>query len=505
MTSSFSTGGRWWAAAAGVAWVFVLLGAMCAGLGIWVRLQFGRVTVDQFVMNLPTAFGAGAAELGGGFAVGAVLAIVVIPVGLVTVFYLLVSRSRRALRATGWWQGTRLRGVRITAALLAILVPVWGGAILGSSVSIAQYVRSVTTPLNMADYYVAPDVASSSEKPRNLVVVYLESIEDTFADDTLFDQNMLAPVQDATQGWDSIEGLRQSAGGGWTMAGLVATQCGIPLRGAQAMLDHSARNQIGTDAESYMPGAVCLGDVLQSAGYESVFLGGADTSFAAKGQFLQDHGYDEVRGLASWLAAGETEIRRDWGLSDRRLMEQAKDEVDRLHEAGGPFHLTVLTVDTHESAYAHPYCRDEADAATEEMSAITVCSMEQVAGFIEHMDERGYLDDTAVVVMGDHVKMAAEWASFWGELEGLSDRTIFNRVWSPDGDLNLRGDVDQFSLFPTMLELAGLRLDDHRSGIGVSALAPEVPPTSAAALDPARYQELVQSRSAELYARMWAE
>lgn len=523
MTPGAAQSGRRWGVAAGVMWLSVFVGTMLAGLALWVRLRFGRVTVDQFLMHLP--FGEGAAGVDRGLAFSAVLAVVVIPALLVAMFIVLVSRSRRALLSAGYWRGKQLVIVRVVAFITAVLVPLWGSAMLGSSIGARQYLRSVTTPYDIADYYAVPEAtaqhtgdgsagggepAAGSESAaamssRNLVVIYLESIEDAFADEELFGTNMLQPVTTATTDWGSIDGLRQADGGGWTMAGIVATQCGIPLRGAEAVLDHSSRNEIGAETERYMPNAVCLGDVLAEAGYRNIFLGGADPAFASKGRFLRDHGYQEVRGLDAWREMGETELRSDWGLSDRRLFAHAADEVDRLHASGEPFHLAVLTLDTHESPFAHEYCRSAANAANEEMSAITRCSMEQVAGFIEHLDTQGYLDDTAVVVMGDHTKMAAEWASFWEELDGLEQRTIFNRVWSPDGVAPLTAGVDQFAVYPTLLELTGMHLRDHRAGLGVSALADEMPEGSAAALDPDAYLELVQSRSAEFYAHIWGE
>lgn len=502
MTPGAAHSGRRWAVAAGLMWLCVLAGTMLAGLALWVRLRFGRVTVDQFLMHLPVGEGAAGIDLG--LAMSAVLAVVVLPTLLVAMFVVLVSRSRRALLSAGYWRGKQLVIVRVVALVTAVLVPVWGSAMLGSSISAWQYLRSVTTPYDIADYYAVPESTVASG-PRNLVVIYLESVEDSFANEELFGTNMLQPVTAATADWGSIDGLRQADGGGWTMAGIVATQCGIPLRGAEAVLDHSSRNEIGAETERYMPNATCLGDVLADAGYQNVFLGGADPAFASKGRFLQDHGYQEVRGLDAWREMGETELRSDWGLSDRRLFAHAADEVDRLHASRDPFHLAVLTLDTHESPFAHEYCRSAANAADEEMTAITRCSMDQVAGFIEHLDTQGYLDDTAVVVMGDHTKMAAEWASFWEELDGLEQRTIFNRVWSPDRVAPLTAGVDQFAVYPTLLELTGMHLRDHRAGLGVSALADEAPEGSAAALDPDAYLELVQSRSAEFYAHIWGE
>ena len=109
-----------------------------------------------------------------------------------------------------------------------------------------------------------------------------------------------------------------------------------------------------------------------------------------------------MKDLSDWRAAGESEenFRRDWGLSDGRLMAHAKEKIDQLHaeaeRSGRPFNLSVLTLDTHEPVHVYDYCTVDTE---DEVTSVFSCSMTQVAGFVEHMEEKGYLDDTAVALM----------------------------------------------------------------------------------------------------------
>ncbi|WP_194294590.1 hypothetical protein [Leucobacter muris] len=107
--------------------------------------------------------------------------------------------------------------------------------------------------------------------------------------------------------------------------------------------------------------------------------------------------------------------------------------------------------------------------------------------------------------MGDHQKLLAPGASFWDALKDREDRTIFNRVWSPDGVRFARDQIDQFSMYPTLIELAGIDLDGHRAGIGVSALADadDVPRGSMLDLQASEYSAVVQSRAAGFYRELW--
>ena len=107
--------------------------------------------------------------------------------------------------------------------------------------------------------------------------------------------------------------------------------------------------------------------------------------------------------------------------------------------------------------------------------------------------------------MGDQRKMAVEANSFWHELRDRENRTIFNRIWAPQGAEIARDTIDQLGMYPTVLELVGIELSGHRAGIGVSALASdnEVSPGSVRDLDAQQYRDVVSSRATKFYA-IWA-
>jgi phosphoglycerol transferase len=383
-------------------------------------------------------------------------------------------------------------------------VVVGGATAFATTVGMADYIRAANSKYDLGDYYVEPTVTSDAQK-RNLVLIYLESGEATLADDQLFEKDAFAPLEEVTDGWRSVDDFQQYRGGGWTMSGLVSTQCGIPLKGTGS----ASGNDLGGGLDSYLGGSTCLGDVLHEHGYKNVFLGGANSSFAAKDTFLGSHGYSEQKDLSDWRAAGEPEenFRSDWGLSDERLLAHAADELDVLHaeaeKTGQPFNLSVLTLDTHEPVHVYDYCSvDTQDPVT----SVFHCSMTQVAGFVEHMKQKGYLDDTAVVIMGDHLKHMGANDAFHEQLDDHPNRTIFNRIWIPGGETNsaLRPRVDQLNMYPTILEAAGLTLKDQAAGLGVSAFASKVPEDSAQAMKPDAYNELLHSPSTLFYAKAWA-
>ena len=483
----------------------VMLGA--AGV---IHFNWGHISVGQMLLNLMSVEPDGG---GGSIVWTAILWIVVMPLVLTAAAFLWQRSRRRKHRLNGshlhphgpHW------ATRVVATFVVSGIVIGGTTAFVSTVGVADYIKAATSPYDIGDYYAKPAVTGTGNK-RNLVVVYLESGEQTLADDQLFEKDAFLPLKDATSsaGWQSIENFQQYRGGGWTMAGLVSTQCGIPLKGSGlgGSSGNSARNVQDGDVATYLGGTTCLGDILQDNGYTNVFMGGASSTFAAKSTFLANHGYTEVLGLADWRASGEPEesFRPDWGLSDERLMANAKDKVDELHaaaeETGQPFNLSVLTLDTHEPVHIYDYCTVDTENV---VTSAFHCSLTQVADFVKHMEAQGYLEDTAVVIMGDHLKHMSAGDAFHEQLDHHPNRTIFNRIWIPGGsEEQLRPGVDQLSMYPTLLEVAGLTLKDREAGLGVSAFAPVVPETSAQAADPETYAELLDSLSPLFYAEAWA-
>ncbi|NOJ61471.1 sulfatase-like hydrolase/transferase [Arthrobacter sp. 260] len=492
--------------------VHVLIGIGLALLLAAAIIQFfwGEISVNQMLLNIVAVETDG----GGGPIVwvsilGIGVAPLLITVGLALWLYF---RRRKVRHSGGSIQPRRPPWImRMVSTVLVAAVVIGGSTAFAATVGVGDYLDAVNSDYEVGDFYVEPTVTSDADK-RNLVLIYLESGEGTLADDELFEKDAFAPlkaVTPAADGWQTVEDLQQYEGGGWTMSGITSTQCGIPLKGIGSSSGGGAYNALGGNVQTYLDGATCLGDVLGQHGYTSVFLGGANASFAAKDVFLDSHGYAEVKDLSYWRTLGEpaTAFRTDWGLSDERLLAHARDEVDELHataeRTGQPFNLSLLTLDSHEPVHIYDYC--EVDTRNEVTSAF-FCSMTQVAGFVEHMEQQGYLEDTAVVIMGDHLKQIGGGHAFQDELEDHGNRTIFNRIWVPggDGDADLRPGVDQLSMYPTILEAAGLTLSGREAGLGVSAFASEAPPGSAQAMDPSHYAELVTSLSPEFYAEAWS-
>ena len=242
------------------------------------------------------------------------------------------------------------------------------------------------------------------QRPRNIVWIYGESLERTYLDEAVFPGLMPNLTRLAAQGLD-VRGVDSPEGSGWTIAGLVASMCGVPLTTAQG--DENSMDRMG----SFLPKAVCLGDYLKQQGYTNHYLGGANGQFAGKGQFLASHGFDEVNDL-DWFKK-QKKINRThysaWGLHDDVLLDTAYRRFEELSRSGQPFMLTTLTMDTHHPAGHLPVaCRNERYQSPHGniglLNALK-CTDRLISQLVDRIQASPYGKDTLIVISSDHLAM----------------------------------------------------------------------------------------------------
>lgn len=418
------------------------------GVALWLERTFGDVSPDQLVWHVLYA-DPEAVRLGAVFWVEFMVEALVLPLAVAVLAA--SAHSLVAARLSGTPR-LLLRGVPMACCAAGV-------AAVGLQFSVFSYAASYWGPDRFAQSYVDPAQARLvAGAPRNLVVIYVESLEATYGREETFGRDLLAPLRDFA-GY-SFPGYRGLDGMNWTMEALVSTQCGIPLKA------HMTKVRRRPDSKTFLPGATCLGDVLQAQGYHTVFMGGASLDFSGKGSFLRDHGFAEVWGREEWQAAGVRGVDMNvWGLGDDELLARARQRLAQLHAAGQPFNLTILTVDTHHpKGHLSRTCRN---AGGEGFEDILGCTVNEVASFLRFAQEQGYLRNTAIVVIGDHL---APENPLLDKLRSAPDRRIFNLVLGKDLPQPHTRDIVAFDLFPTLLELAGTEVAGGRLGLGYSAV-----------------------------------
>lgn len=237
-----------------------------------------------------------------------------------------------------------------------------------------------------------PDLrASLPKKPLNLLLIYLESFNETFSNSEQYPG--LTPRIDAfKKRFYSFDHIHSSSY--VTIEGIANSQCGTLMNMEYANSSLVTRKGRLTD----LP---CLGDILGKAGYQQIYMGGAELVFAGKGAFLRDHGYGDVKGWRYWDDQGYKRFG-DWGLSDTTLFNTALDTILEKRKQQQPFNLTMLTLGTHVPGFVYPECPAyPADKDTVFLNAI-YCTDYLLGEFIDKLDANGVLEDTVVMMQGDH-------------------------------------------------------------------------------------------------------
>ncbi len=248
-------------------------------------------------------------------------------------------------------------------------------------------------------YYETPYIIRKPDSlPMNLVYIYAEGFERSFFDEEQFPELIreLKIIEREGTSFTNVKDVYQT---GWTMAGLVSSQCGIPL-----FTPSNGNSMSGMDA--YLPGALGLGDLLKTEGYHLTFMGGAKNSFAGKDKFLKTHKFDEVLGLDEMLPhLQDKSYISGWGLYDDTLLDLAFEKYKALSSNQQNFALFLLTLDTHfpigktSSSTSHiSYRRGDSPALNAFASSDFL-----IAQFVRRIKSVPTGANTVIVIASDHL------------------------------------------------------------------------------------------------------
>ncbi len=328
--------------------------------------------------------------------------------------------------------------------------------------------------------YVSPrDVAIAfPEEPRNLITIYVESAETTFQDVAsggIFPVNLTPEMTRIAQEnvsfsqTDQLAGAAVAPGCGWTIAGLVAQTSALPLK--LYKYDVGVDNSLA-GVDSVLPGATTLDDLLSEQGYRCVFMAGSDFTFAGRRQYFTQHGDVEIWDLqvARDLGKISDSYYVNWGFEDAKLYEYAREELSQLGAGDEPFHLSLLTADTHTPGYICERCPQDVD---DPYLRTVACASRQLGEFLDWCAEQPFYENTVIVVAGDHSSMTSldslsvRPADYDKHL-GSTDRLVYNAFIHPAREpVREKGRLfTTLDLFPSILSAMGAFIEGDRLGLG---------------------------------------
>lgn len=327
--------------------------------------------------------------------------------------------------------------------------------------------------------YVDPKDVSLTfpEKKRNVIVLYLESMEMTYANKENgggFDENFIPQLTQLSKenenfsGSDTLlNGAHSTNGTTWTMGGIFASTSGLPL-----LLSIDA-NSMDTQ-NSFFKNATVLGNILDSEGYQQVFACGSDATFGGRKMYFTDHGNYAIHDLNYRKETGD--LPEDyyvwWGFEDEKLIEYAKEDLTELASSDQPFNYTMLTADTHfEDGYVCDLCRDLHNG--NQYGNVISCSDKQVSEFVSWIQQQDWYDNTTIVITGDHPTMDSD---FCDPVSSDYSRRVYTAYINADPVENHSEGERQYTTldtFPTTLAAMGVCIEGNRLGLGTNVFSGE--------------------------------
>ncbi len=375
--------------------------------------------------------------------------------------------------------------VRVIAKRVLVVISILcmgiAGVTFNNQLDVKEYLSSKGEDSTfIEENYVDPSSVDITfpETKRNLVMIYLESMEMTYADKSVgggFDENDIPELtqlslenENFSGTDDTLNGAVSLSGTTWTMGGLFASTSGLPL-----ITDFKDWNSMDT-LDSFFEDTTVLGDILEKNGYKNVLAIGSNATFGGRRLYFTSHGDYEIHDLNYRKNTGE--LPEDyyvwWGFEDQKLIQWAKDDLTQLASSDEPFNYTMLTVDTHfEDGYVCDLCEDEHEG--NQYANVMSCSSRQVDELISWIQQQDWYENTTIVLTGDHPTMDSD---FCDEVSSDYQRRVYtayiNAEPTENNSQSMRS-YSTFDTFPTVVASLGASIEGNRLGLGTNLFSGE--------------------------------
>ena len=367
-----------------------------------------------------------------------------------------------------------LKKIAIVCSAGAVAVTGITVGVTWNGLDVSNYMKGQSTYSTFIDdNYVDPSSVNITfpEQKRNLIYIFLESMEMTYADKEnggAFKQNVIPELTQLAQENEDFSGKSNKLNGGysmpgttWTMGAMFGQTSGLPLN---ISIDG---NSMDTQ-DSFFPGITTLGDILQNEGYSQTLLIGSEATFGGRKLYFTDHGQYDIMDYD--YAHDNGLIPEDykvwWGYEDEKLFGFAKEKLLELSQQDNPFNLTMLTVDTHfEDGYVCDICPDT--FGDNQYANVMACSSRQVKEFVDWVQQQDFAADTTIVISGDHPTMDSD---FCEDVDKDYERRVYTTYINADAEKQTekKRKYTIFDDFPTTLSAMGAQIEGDRLGLGTN-------------------------------------
>lgn len=446
--------------------LLLLAAFLCFCSARWYVMVYGRIGFDSVLFTLTSGLGGTQSGLIFQYLLGALLpTLILTALSALILFRHPIARFFRK-------KACKFR----TSVIISVVLSVFLLGFAAWDIELADYILRQFQPSTLFEQnYVDPNSTSITfpKKKRNLVYIYLESMETSFLpkelgggveDNLIPELYLLARTNTNFSQHDGVGGFYCVPGSSWTVGSMVAQTSGIPLK--TPTRDYNA---YGRNGSAFLPGVTSLTNILHENGYYQALMVGSDADFGGrKGYFLQ-HGADKVYDL--YTAREDGIVPEDyfvwWGMEDLHLIEYAKQELTKIAQQDQPFAFTMLTADTHHvDGYQCELCQPSKSG--EPYDQAISCSSRQIGAFVEWLKEQPFYENTTVIIVGDHESMDNGYFSRMvdKDYQRMVYNCILNAPVSTDHSKNRQFIAED--MFPTTLAAIGCTIEGDRLGLGTN-------------------------------------
>ncbi len=450
--------------------VIVLFGFLFAFSVKWLIKTCGLLTFDEIVYHFKTSVAGTNSDMVLDYIIGYGLWAVLLALVLCIAAYVVIKKTKYRV-----FPCLALLGISVLSIAYAYHE-------LDMALGVTDYLSQELFPERnredfVADYYVdtskvAITFPGEGGVNRNLIYIWLESMETTYADRAnggAFEKNMIPEMTELAEvnecfssGQSELNGGIALPGANWTTGAMFAQTTGLPLK--IPLSSHQLDTQ-----HDFFPTITSLGDILATNGYNQTFLVGSEASFGGMVLYFSGHGDFRIRDYQYALENGDIPkgYYEWWGYEDEKLYEFAKDELLSLASQDKPFNLMMCTADTHfEDGYVCRLCNNE--FGDNQYANVIACASRQLAAFIEWIREQDFYENTTIVISGDHLTMDSD---FCKDVPPDYQRTTYTCILNADAkseNTNKGRTFSTMDLFPTTLAALGCKIDGDQLGLGVN-------------------------------------
>lgn len=456
--------------------IISVLGFILYNLGNWVLDTWGLLSIDEIIFHLKVPLdGTNSDVVLDGINACVPLAVLVL---FLSIFLIIGLRNKHG---------------KCMIALFLVAVIACGSAGRAAyevydELDVKEYLVSQKKESHFIEQnYVDPRTTKITfpEQKRNLIYIYLESMESTFASkedgggldfNCIPELTKLAEENTNFSNTDKLGGGYPAYGGTWTMAGIFSQTSGIPIKNSEQTDDVNATL---AEQSSFSSQARNLEDIFADEGYNQCFMIGSDATFGGRRAYFESHGKGKTE-ICDYNTAKENgQIPEDyyvwWGYEDQKLFANAQEKLTELSSKDEPFNFTMLTVDTHfEDGYVCEQCQNE--FGDNQYANVMACSSRQVDAFVKWIQQQPFYENTTIVISGDHLTMDSD---FCNDVSEDYERSVYNVFINlPEGldtsfEKTHNREFATLDMFPTTLAAMGVTIEGDRLALGVNMFSDE--------------------------------